>query len=129
MHRHGIRWLPDLVMTLIWPPLYSPYSASKLLVMMRNSAIASRFGMIAGAGIDVLFDVAAVHAEVVGKLALPIDRDRAGIEGARRIEHGCAHILHCGRSDRCLPGPRPAAERADRYSCGHRAEQRSSAGR
>jgi hypothetical protein len=39
--------LPDLVMTLIWPPLNSPYSASKLLVTMRNSAIASRLGMIA----------------------------------------------------------------------------------
>ena len=33
--------------TLIWAPVYSPYSGSKLLVRMRNSEIESRFGMTA----------------------------------------------------------------------------------
>ena len=39
--------VPDLVTTLIWPPLNSPYSASKLLVRIRNSAMESRLGTIA----------------------------------------------------------------------------------
>lgn len=30
--------VPDFVTTSIWPPLDSPYSASKLLVKIRNSA-------------------------------------------------------------------------------------------
>jgi hypothetical protein len=39
--------VPDFVTTLIWPPLNSPYSASKLLVRIRNSAMESRLGTIA----------------------------------------------------------------------------------
>ena len=39
--------MPDFVTTLIWPPLNSPYSASKLFVRIRNSAMESRFGIIA----------------------------------------------------------------------------------
>ena len=39
------RFVPDLVTTLICPPLNSPYSASKLLARIRNSAIESRLGI------------------------------------------------------------------------------------
>ena len=44
----AVKWfVPDFVTTLIWPPLNSPYSASKLFVKMRNSAMESRLGMTA----------------------------------------------------------------------------------
>ncbi len=52
-----------------------------------------------GAGVDVFFDVAAVDAEEVGELALPVDRDGAGIESAGGIEDGGAHVLHGGGGD------------------------------
>ena len=50
MNSNASPWIllvPDLVTTLICPPLKSPYSASKLLVITRNCSIESRFGMIA----------------------------------------------------------------------------------
>ena len=40
------RSMPDFVTTVIYPPLNSPYSASKLLVRIRNSAMESRLGMM-----------------------------------------------------------------------------------
>ena len=54
------------------------------------------------AGVDVLFDVAAVHAEVVGRLALPVDGLVAGVERAGRIENRGAHVLHRRIGDRRL---------------------------
>ena len=45
-HRRVFGSFPDFVMTLICPPLNSPYSASKLLVRIRNSANESRFGIM-----------------------------------------------------------------------------------
>ncbi len=52
------------------------------------------------ARIHILFRVAAVHAEVVCGLPLPVDGNRAGIQRARWIENRRAHILHSARPDR-----------------------------
>src|ERR1700678_4124409 len=54
------------------------------------------------AGVDILFHVGAVHAEIVGELPLPIHREGARIERARRVENGGAYILYGSGGNRCL---------------------------
>ena len=50
--------------------------------------------------VHVLFDVASVHDEAVCKFALPVDRNRAGIQIAGGREHARAHVLHGVARDR-----------------------------
>src|SRR5580698_6321879 len=61
-----------------------------------------QIGNNGGAGVYILFDVASIHAEIVGELALPVNGDRAGVQSSRWRKGSCAHILHSAGSDgRC----------------------------
>ena len=50
--------------------------------------------------VHVFFDVASVHDETVGKFALTVDGNRAGIQIAGGRKHARAHILHGIARDR-----------------------------
>ena len=68
--------MPDLVMAFITAPLKRPYSASKELVIRRNSATESRFG-ITEAPMPSFADVSAIHVEGVRAFPLPVHGDQS----------------------------------------------------
>ena len=92
--------MPDLVTTLIWPPLNSPYSASKLFVRMRNSAIESRLGIIAAPMFTSSSTSLPLTMKAVGKLALAIDGNRPRIQISGGRKRAGADVLHGVRGDR-----------------------------
>ena len=74
--------MPDFVITLTTAPELRPYSASKVLLMTRNSSIASGVGWIGGQVDELIVGVAAIDAEVVGAPAATVDGDGAGVVAA-----------------------------------------------
>ncbi len=57
-----------------------------------------------GSGVYVFFGIAAVDGEVVGKFALAVDGDGAGVEGSGGIEDGGSDVLNGGVGDGCAGG-------------------------
>ena len=69
-------------MTLTTEPELRPYSASKVLVITRNSSIAIGRGLNGGEIHELIVGISAVDAEIIGATAAAVHRDRAGLIAA-----------------------------------------------
>ena len=65
-------------------------------VIGENAELGDRvqIGDDGGAHVDILFDIAPIHQEAVGKFALAVDGDGARIQIAGGRKHARPHILH-----------------------------------
>ncbi len=88
-------------MAFMTAPLNFPYSASKLLVIRRNSSTRVEVRNQAGAEVASFTDVTTVHEERVGGLALAIHGDVAGIQVSLKPDDPAGLTLD-------VPGATPA---------------------